>query len=76
MIGVREKDGKPEFLLKGIPPERIDRYLKDMLNKWHLIQIEYLFIIEVTNYKVKKFIVIWAPGGNARPYSAPRSMSK
>ena len=76
VIGVRERDGKPEFPLQGIPPERIDGYLKDMLNKCRLIQPEYLPIVEVADYKGKKFIVIWAPGGNARPYSAPRSMSK
>lgn len=53
MIGVREKDGKPEFLLKGIPPERIDGYLKDVLNKWRLIQIEYPSIVEVANFSLE-----------------------
>ena len=32
VIGVKEKDGCPEYPLKGINPEKIDHYLKDMLN--------------------------------------------
>lgn len=28
------------------------------------------------DYKGKKFIVIWAPGGYLRPYSSPKSMAK
>lgn len=76
VIGVREKDGKPEYPLQGVPAEKIDGYLKDMLNKCKLIQPEYMPIVEVIDYEGKKFIVVWAPGGNSRPYSAPKSMSK
>jgi len=32
VIGVREKDGRPEYPLLGVPAEKIDGYLKDMLN--------------------------------------------
>ena len=59
-----------------MPPEKIDGYLKDMLNKCKLIQPEYLPIVEVADYEGKKFIVVWAPGGNSRPYSSPKNMSK
>ena len=76
VIGVREKDGRPEYPLLGVPAEKIDGYLKDMLNKCKLIQPEYLPIVEVADYEGKKFIVIWAPGGNSRPYSSPKSMRK
>lgn len=33
-------------------------------------------ITEVTDYEGKKFIVIWCPGGESRPYSSPKTMSK
>lgn len=62
--------------MQGIPAEKIDHYMKDMLNKCKRIQPEYLPIIEVADYKEKKFIVIWAPGGYLRPYSSPKSMAK
>lgn len=76
VIGVREKDGRPEYPLQGIPVEKVDGYLKDMLNRCKLLQPEYLPIVEVADYEGKKFIVIWAPGGNARPYSSPKTMAK
>ena len=76
VIGVREKNGRPEYPLQGVPAEKIDGYLKDMLNKCKLLQPEYLPIVEVADYEGKKFIVVWAPGGNSRPYSAPKNMSK
>jgi len=76
VIGVEEKDGKPVHPLKGIPAEKVDGYLKDMLNKCKRIQPEYLPIVEVVDYQGKKFIIVWAPGGYLRPYSAPKSMAK
>ena len=76
MIGVREKEGRPQHPLKGVPAEKIDGYLKDMLNKCKLIQPEYLPIVEVADYEGKKFIVIRVPGGNSRPYSSPKNMSR
>lgn len=76
VIGVREKDGRPEYPLQGIPVEKVDGYLKDMLNRCKRIQPEYLPIVEVVDYEGKKFIIIWAPGGYLRPYSSPKSMAK
>jgi len=60
----------------GVPPEKIDRYLKDMLNKCKLIQPEYMPITEVTEYKGKNFIMIWVPEGSVCPYSSPKTMAK
>lgn len=76
VIGVREKEGRPERPLKGVPVESIDRFQKEMLQACKRIQPEYMPIVEVADYEGKKFIVIWAPGGNARPYSSPRSMAR
>lgn len=76
VIGVKNKDnGEPDALL-GVAPEKIDGYLKDMLNKCKLIQPEYMPITEVADYQGKKFIIVWAPGGSVRPYSSPKTMSK
>ena len=50
IIGVREENGQPQRPLLGIPPEKIDSYLKDMLNKCKLIRPEYLPIVEVADY--------------------------
>lgn len=76
VIGVKEQGGKPVYPLQGVPTEKRDGYLKDMLNKCKRIQPEYMPIVEVADYEGKKFIVIWAPGGNARPYSSPKTMAR
>ena len=76
VIGVKEQGGKPVYPLQGVPTEKLDGYLKDMLNKCKRIQPEYMPIVEVADYEGKKFIVIWAPGGNARPYSSPKTMAR
>ena len=47
-----------------------------MINKCKLIKPEYMPITEVAEYKDKKIIIIWAPGGSVRPYSSPKSMAK
>ncbi len=76
VIGVKnEKENESKHLI-GIDVNKIDDYLKDMLNKCKLIQPEYMPIVEVVDYLEKKFIIIWAPGGNVRPYSSPKTMKK
>ncbi len=75
VVGVREEDGG-ERSIAGVPPEKIDPWLKDMLNKCKLIQPSYMPIVDVADYEGAKLIVIWAPGGSTRPYSSPRSMGR
>ena len=75
VVGVRDKPGIPRELI-GVYPEKIDGYLKDILNKCKLIQPEYMPLVDVVDHRDKKFIVIWAPGGANRPYSSPKSMGK
>lgn len=33
-------------------------------------------IVEIIDYQEKKFIVLWCPGGDSRPYSSPKTMAK
>lgn len=61
VIGVKEENGRPVYPLQGIPAEKVDGYLKDMLNKCKRIQPEYMPIVEVADYEDKKFIIVWAP---------------
>ena len=75
VIGVRDDQGKPDSL-PGVPQEKIDGYLKDLLNKCKRIQPEYMPITEVVEYQGKYFIIVWAPGGSIRPYSSPKNMAK
>lgn len=72
VLGVKETGSKRKTV--GVPPEKVDSWLKDMLNKCKLIQPPYMPITEVSSYEGKTFVVIWAPGGSQRPYSSPKSM--
>ena len=75
VIGVRDQQGRPDSL-PGVPPERIDGILKDLLNKCKRIQPEYMPITEVAEYQGKHFLIVWAPGGSNRPYSSPKNMAR
>ncbi len=72
VLGAKEAGSKRKAV--GVPPEKVDSWLKDMLNKCKLIQPPYMPITEVSSYEGKTFVVIWAPGGSQRPYSSPKSM--
>lgn len=76
VLGVQEKDGRLVYPLKGIPSDKVDSYQKNILEKCKLIRPAYMPIIEVVDYQDKKFIVLWCPGGETRPYSSPKTMGK
>ena len=75
VVGIRE-DAAGHRISTGVPADKIDPWLKDMVNKCKLIQPDYMPIVDVAEYESKTFIVVWAPGGSVRPYSSPKSMGK
>lgn len=72
VIGVEEKDGVPQFPVKGIDKNRIDRTLKKLLELCHFLEPFYEPIAEPVMYQGVYVIVIWCPGGFGRPYKAPK----
>lgn len=73
VIGVRDQPNGGRQIL-GVNPDKVDTYLKDILNKSKLIQPDYMPICDVAEYKGKIVIVLWCPGGSTRPYSSPKTM--
>lgn len=71
VIGIEEKKGRPIFPIAGLQPDSIDDIQKDILNKCNLIEPRYIPIIESTVIDGKEILVLWAPGGNDRPYKCP-----
>ena len=69
VLGVRE-DAAGRRIPTGVPADKIDPWLKDMVNKCKLIQPDYMPIVDVAEYEGKTLIVVWAPGGSVRPYSS------
>lgn len=76
IIGVKEVDGKLAYPLKGVPLDKIDVYQKNILSRCKLIRPAYMPIVEVIDFENHKFIVLWCPGGDNRPYSSPKTMAK
>lgn len=76
VIGVKEENGRPVYPLKGVPLEKIDSYQKSILENSKKISPAYSPIVDVIDYDEKKFIVLWCPGGDNRPYASPKTMAK
>jgi len=71
VIGVGEDNGRPVLPVKGIPITAVDDIMKDLLNKCNSIIPHYLPVVSPVHYQGKELIVVWAPGGDVRPYSSP-----
>lgn len=56
--------------------DKIDSYQKSIIAKCKLIRPAYMPIVEIVDYQEKKFIVLWRPGGDNRPYFSPKTMAK
>jgi ATP-dependent DNA helicase RecG len=76
ILGVAEKDGKPMFPVKGLQSDSIDKIQKELLGVCHLIEPLYLPVVEPIEYQGKTLLVIWAPGGDERPYACPDHILK
>ena len=71
IIGIEEENGMPKFPVYGLDKDSIDRTNKELLQYCSLIEPRYLPVVEQTQFEGKEIIVIWCPGGEARPYKAP-----
>ena len=76
VLGVKEEKGIPVKPYIGVPLDKVDSWQKDIFEKCKLIRPGYTPIIGMDELDGKKFIIIWCPGGDARPYSSPKSMAK
>ena len=61
----------PKLPVKGLEKSSIDRLNKELLQKCNLIEPRYVPVVEHTVYKGADVIVLWIPGGDARPYKCP-----
>ena len=70
-------DGRPRMPPCGIPTERVDRIQKELLKLgFNSIQPAYHPLTTPAQISGKTILVIWAPGGQSRPYKAMKSLSK
>lgn len=73
IIGIEEENGMPKLPVRGLEKSSIDRINKELLQKCNLIEPRYLPVVEQCVYDNKDIIIVWVPGGEARPYKCPVS---
>jgi len=76
IIGIDEKDGQPILPPAGILVNRIDNIQKEILALGYRIQPAYHPVIASYVIQDRHVLILWAPGGQTRPYKAPLSLSK
>ena len=77
VIGVAEDNGQPVLPPVGLAPEKIDTIQKELLNLGNsAIQPPYHPLTAVYEIEGKHILVLWAFGGETRPYKAKVSLSQ
>jgi len=70
-----DDDGQPIFPPAGIPEARLDKIQRELLGYCKLIQPPYFPKLSIERVDDKNLIVLWAPGGQNRPYMAPKEVT-
>ena len=76
IIGIKCNKGKPILPPVGLSPEQIDSYQRKLLELCHRITPHYFPVSSVEKYDGKNILVLWAHGGETRPYKAPKTLAK
>lgn len=76
IVGIKEENGKPALPPKGLMPEKIDTIQKELLNLCNFIKPNIFPVVEPVVFRGKHILIIWAPGGQNRPYQVPVSLGK
>ncbi|MFD1872449.1 RNA-binding domain-containing protein [Hymenobacter bucti] len=76
IVGVAEEQGKPVLPPTGLQPEQVDAIQKKLLELCYQITPTYIPVAEPEEYDGKLVLVVWAPGGDNRPYKAPVSLGR
>jgi len=67
--------GMPVFPPKGLPDNQLDRIQRELLGFCNQIQPSYFPMLSVERFEDRNLVVLWAPGGQNRPYKVPRSVT-
>lgn len=70
-----DESGRPAFPPIGLDEDSLDRIQQELLRYCNLIHPPYFPILSVQEFERKKLVVLWAPGGQNRPYSVPRDVT-
>lgn len=75
ILGVEETNGRPSAIV-GLEPDSLDRIQKEIFRYCHFIEPFYMPQIEICQVEGKTVMVLVAPAGDSRPFSASRNVYK
>ncbi len=70
-----DEAGVPVFPPVGLREEDLDRIQRELLAHCNLIQPPYFPLLSVERWEGLTLLVLWAPGGQNRPYKVPKSVT-
>ena len=76
IIGIEDENGIPVIPPVGLKKNQIDAIQKKIIELCNKLQPTYFPIIEPVLYSNKHILILWCPGGDNRPYSAPTTIGK
>ena len=76
VVGLSEQDGQPVLPPAGVNRNQLDKIQKELVGLCQLISPFFAPVVEPVYLQGQWILVIWAPGGDSRPYKAPVSLSK
>jgi len=66
-----DANGQPVFPPVGLADNQLDKIQRELLAHCQLIQPPYFPTLSVEEVEGRQLIVLWAPGGQTRPYKVP-----
>ena len=70
-----DEKGQPVFPPVGLSSNQLDKIQRELFRFSNLVQPPYFPILSVELFEGRNLLVLWAPGGQTRPYKAPRSVT-
>ena len=67
--------GQPVFPPVGLAANQLDKIQRELLSHCQLIQPPYFPVLTLAVVEGRNLIVLWAPGGQTRPYKVPASVT-
>jgi ATP-dependent DNA helicase RecG len=76
IVGIAEDNGQPILPPAGLRQEKLDGIQKELMGLCHQLRPQYFPVVEPVEFQGKWILIIWVPGGEARPYKAPDSLGE
>ena len=76
VIGIEDQEGRPVLPPHGLEGLDLDRVQKEIRGSCERIDPKYQPVISPEIFQGRQILILWVPGGDVRPYSAPEHGSK